>query len=493
MAGAVGLVGCLASLRTPPFGAAGGLYLPFAFSIYSHPGRLIADRADDFFSIHPPGHAILVALGWAVSGPGMVVPHLVNIAAAAVVLWATYRFVTRYADTRAGFCAVAILVAVPVFQAEARNPTPEMLVAALTSLAVLWLAEDRLLGAGLWLAAATVVKETALFVVPVFALWAVWSHFKSRDEQPTARGVMRVVGAVMLPSVAALAVWLVYYEIASDGVISEQGLDAFHDPAGIVLPVGNVVRRGLGRLRQLAWTSALAPALAAAAIAAGPALYRHGRSALSAPWVRPATLAVVPAVSYLGALSLFGVPLARYMVPALAPLVAATVIVLFNFRPAWSVPAAATCAVLGLVLMWSTPSRLAPTDPEGTLAYQHIVGRDQRVVEVVVDAIRDGKAAQATSRIRRDRYSGRSRIVYLAHLERDYLGFVDKPVDFVPLEDARCPYVLITDASRPPGGVLAHVAPRGGPWNERQSRWVSLVQCDATGTAGTTEPGEDGG
>jgi 4-amino-4-deoxy-L-arabinose transferase-like glycosyltransferase len=521
LVGLIGLAGAIWSLHEPQYWDAGGFYVPLAESIYRHGDLILGDGG----LFHTPGHALVIVAGWLATGENTWVPHLVSLLPAVVVLFASFRFVRRHEGGSAGLAVVAVLVSIPVFQSQARIAHPEMLVAACTSLAVLACANERPRSAGGWLAAATVAKLTAIAAAPALALWCVWWCGRAPGELRSRRRMVRVAASVAVPACVVLLVWLAYHTYETHGALfKSQGLTRNANPNDTPITLVYFPRRTLGRVQQLLFQTALGPVVATALGGTAFAWHRL-RASERFPLI---LLGVLPALSYVAMLTFVGLPLPRYIVPALGPLACSLVIMSVGWGSRRLAAGTALTVVLGLALMWRTSASVNHLDlahphntlplivvlsgaaillaaqkrrrpaitagalaalfsffmawhgtrylnPESNLTYRYLLARDQRVAAAV---------ERATSRhpgvdvLTADLPFGG--FPYSAYLGAPYLGWVGRPIQMRAEGTATGPFVLIStpEATRSFAvtEVIADSAPKGGPWAERERRTVSLVE-----------------
>jgi 4-amino-4-deoxy-L-arabinose transferase-like glycosyltransferase len=534
----VGLAGALGSLREPQYWDAGGYYVQLAHDIYHDPTDLVLDSQPGI--PNTPGHAIVIAVGWAVTGENVWMPHLVSLAAAALVLWAAYRLVRRYDnDGFTAVAAVAVLTAVPVFQSQARIAQPETLTAACLMLAMLSLAGRRNLAGSLWLVAATMAKITSIATVPLLAIWAGWWTVRRSRTEVNVREILKVALRVAAPAAAVLVGWLLYHNIVTHGAtFSSGGLDSSGNPAHKDISIDYLLNRGWDRLRQLMVPAALGP-LAVVAIAVGIARWRQ----LSIETRGIVVLGVLPAVSLLPTLTLFGVPLPRYVTPMIAPLVCSLVL-LAAARGRVSLGIGAGLSLLvGMAFMWRTLPWLPPVDltrkklllpsvaivltvtgvlarmrretmataagvltgllllcyvwgttsspgrdpmstpggpdPESNLSYRYLLARDQKVMDVVLREARTDRTLIVTADYKDDF----GQFPYNHDSQFPYLGWVDEAIPFLAPTKVPCRYLLISTPEKAKGHpverVVAVIRPdsAGRKWAPTETREVSIANC----------------
>lgn len=519
LVGVLGLAGAAWSIGEPHYWDAGGFYVPLADSIYRH-GDLILGG-----DIHTPGHALVIVAGWLATGENVWVPHLVSLFPAGVVLWSSLRFVRRHEGGFAGLAVVAVLVSVPVFQSQARIAHPEMLVAACTSLAVLACAKERPGAAGGWLAAGAAAKFTAIAAAPGLALWYVWWSGRLGREPLSRRRKVRVAMTIVAPAGLMLLAWFAYHTYETHGALfnSQHGFTRNANPSDTPMTLMYFPRRTFGRLEQLLFPTALGP-LILTALGGAAFTWQRLRASGRFPFV---VLGVLPVVSYVVLLTFVGLPLPRYIVPALGPLACSLVIMSANWGRQWLATGTALSVALGLTLMWRTSasvdqldlahprnalplivllggvaivltvqrrSRLAITvgalaslvgfltawhgtrelAPESNLTYRYLLVRDQRVAAAVERAAaRDPGVPVVTADLPFGTFP------YSAYLAAPYLGWVGQSIHVEAQRPRAGRFLLVSTPEAiqwfPITEEIAQSAPEGGPWAEREKRVVSMV------------------
>jgi hypothetical protein len=223
-----------------------------------HGGSLYRDAVDR----KPPGLPYLTAaIQWVVGHPSVRAMRLVD----ALALAATAVLVGSLARRRSGEAAalaapllyLAAVAALPARDAQAF--TSETWVALGTIAALWWVDRDRLVAAGLALAGACLMRQTAVLFVPAVAI-AAWPRFRWR-------GVATLVGipaAVALAAAAALGIgdtWFWVVGSGGDGYLGIHGryretAELAQDALGViglaVVPLLVLVPAGLGRWRDTA-------------------------------------------------------------------------------------------------------------------------------------------------------------------------------------------------------------------------------------------------
>ncbi len=433
---ALGLAGVLWSFAEPQYQDALGYYVPYARHIFIDPTDLVFRMMPQIG--HPPLHALAVAAAWWVGAPDLWGPHLVSLLAAIAVLYSLFQFTRLLAGPRAGVASVAVMLAVPLFQSQARIGTPEMLVAAFVAAAVLALARGKTLWAGVWLIGAVLTKETAAVVLPLLALWAVWDQIASNPEEPVRRAAVSALH-VAGPPLAAIAGWVAFHLLAA-GVFLQNAAN----PSGEQLSLDWLLSRANGQIQALTLVNGLLPLLIGGTIA----LVLLARPVLAGRFGRLVVLGLLPIVCYLPLHALVGFPLTRYMLPALPPLVAVLVSLLARKSGWFLVGVAALTVLFGLAMMWRVPGQY--TDPEANLSYQRLVERDQAITSYVVGQARRNPRLVTVVSLLPD-----GGFPYSVEFSKPIGGYVDRAFTVLSRRPAApCTYALVGagDPPRPPPG-----------------------------------------
>ena len=456
----VGLAGALWTIREPHYGDAMGYYVPYAHSVFEHPTRLVAESLPTLG--HPPLQAVLIAAVWSLTGVNTWVPHAAVLGAAVAALTLSWRFVRAEAGPWMATLSTALILSIPVFQSQARVATPEMMVTAWTMASLVALRGHRWSAAGVALGAATMSKETAIVLLPLVVLWAIVvdkPHGSPVDLRRAASITARVAG----PPTLLLMAWIAYHLAMTGGF-----LDGSANPSDEPMTLMYAMERAAARTVEVTLRAALGPLLMVGVGSAAVLLLRRRLPA-------NVVLASLPLLTYLPMVSLFGHSLARYLLPALPPMVCACVVASHKHR-GWLLVAASGTVVLAAAQMWSAPPH--NVDPEGSLAYRNVLHRDIAVVRQVERITRaNHRPFVALTSTYSDGFP------YTHQLGRPYVGYVDRSIAHeVRLDDVGCDAdAVINGGGRTPRRMELRnpevFRPAGDGWSRRYEVIVGEPGC----------------
>jgi 4-amino-4-deoxy-L-arabinose transferase-like glycosyltransferase len=194
-------------LRLPWFWDEAGYYIPAALDFY-HAGRLVPASTQAIG--HTPLVMVYLGLVWHVLGYSVWAGRaaLTLIAAATVV--ALYALARRVAGREAAISSALLLAVSPLFFAQTTLAHLDLAVALFTTLAVLFLIEDRFWAFALAASLAVLSKETAVVLLPV-----AWLYVRQlRGLTDSRSNLLRTCAALAAPLVP-LAAWTLYYHHAT--------------------------------------------------------------------------------------------------------------------------------------------------------------------------------------------------------------------------------------------------------------------------------------
>lgn len=190
-------------------------YLPFWWDSADSVGRAAHDLLTTNFNpplplpagfAHSPLVTMLVALAWKLMGVTRIAAHLTLLPFLGILLTSTYGLAKKIAAPVTAFLATLALASVPIVLHEASQIYFDLPTAALTTLSLLLLTHKKLMLGALALCLAALSKETALLMLPLFALQA-WPLLPTK---PLSKKLLSV-GFIFSPLVAYLAYATVSY------------------------------------------------------------------------------------------------------------------------------------------------------------------------------------------------------------------------------------------------------------------------------------------
>jgi hypothetical protein len=284
-------------LRLPYYWDEAGYFIYAGLDFFRH-GWLVPRTT--LANGHPPLLSVYLALAWWLGGFHPVVTRLAMLAWATALVGGVYRVAEGRAGRRAAAIAAGLTALTPLVFAQATLAQLDLPAAALILWALVWRGRGRRWAAAGLLAAACLMKETALIVPAVLALW------------DGARGRRELLAPPL-----ALAGWYVAFHHATGYWIGNPQYVAYNvGEAAFSLPrIGLALAR---RVWQLGFYDGTGP-LTVLAVAAAWRARRKAAAGGPEPaarhfsWFWPLIGAYVLAHAVVG-----GAVLARYLLPALA-------------------------------------------------------------------------------------------------------------------------------------------------------------------------------
>lgn len=333
-------------LRLPYYWDEAGYYVPAALDCFRH-GWLIPHST--LANGHPPLLSLYLAAVWSILGLHIWATRAAMLVFAAALICGVYALARPRLGRRGALLPALLAALAPLVFAQASLAQLDLPVAAL----VLWALVQRQRGRG-WaeaglLAAACLMKETAVIVPAVLLVY----ELCRRRTAAAAR--------LLLP-LAVLAAWFVFYHAHTGYWFGNPQYFAYNLGQALSLP-----RFGVSLLRR-AWQLTLYDGTGALTLLALAAIgLRRGRGTESRRW--PVSWVLVIAVYVVFHAAVGGAVLARYLLPALALyLIAVSEWLLRLPRAAWW--GAGCAAVLVASWFWNPPY---PFPYEDNLAYVHFV------------------------------------------------------------------------------------------------------------------------
>jgi hypothetical protein len=426
-------------LRLPYFWDEAGYYIPAALDFY-HAGLLIPQ------STLPTGHTPLVtvylALAWHLCGFSPLATRAAMLLMATAAVLSVYALGRRLVGREVAVWGAALLALMPLFFAQSSLAHLDLPAALFTTLAVLFLIEDRLWGFALAASLAVLSKETAVVLLPVAWVYA-WRARRDRrgvalqkdsearhavprtEESSEDRGVfltgkpgvrghasLQVWVALAAPLVP-LAAWAVYYHHATGYWTGNPEYLAYNLHS--TLNPGRIFWTLLRRLYE---------------ILVGGFDWLLAGGALLGVWWRPKSplrasargflwLSAALGVIYVLMLSAVGgAILPRYLLPVFPALILAGVILIWGLPP-WMARGLCAATAAAFIGGWF----INPPYPfpfEDNLAYADFVRLHQDAAKFL--EAQPGQPRILTAWPASD------------ELTRPFLGYVYKPLHVVPVE-----------------------------------------------------------
>jgi hypothetical protein len=487
------LIGLHASLlRLPYYWDEAGYYIPAARDLFA--GSLIPHSTPS--NAHPPLVMAWIALWWKVFGQAVVVTRCAMLLLAAFSLLGFFRLARTVANTAVAAGSTLLVAIYPVFFAQSSLAQIDLPSAGLIFWGLEPYFKNQKSGRAVesetrqfslvhrwpalcWFSLAVLTKETAILVPLALFVWEFVSRFISKKSPSLAGGAeegasggknlaraLRIGGTnvansvLLLIPVIPLAAWYAYHYARTGRVFGNPEFFRYNvqgtlHPLRIFLALLLRTWQAVGYLDLYVLTIACLVAMTFRPIKTA----QGERPRISVP-IQMALLAIV--LAYLLVLSVVGgAVLARYMLPVVPLVILISVSTIWRRLPAWK----AVVAVVGLAfisgLFINPPYGFAPED---NLAYRDYIRLHQRAEAFLLHRYPNGRVLTAWPAS--------------DELTRPYLGYVQKPLQVVRIEDFSAEQLLSAADQRVPFDVALVFSTKYQPhtlldgW-QRWRRWKS--------------------
>ena len=426
-------------LRLPYFWDEAGYYIPAAHDILLHFDFIPRDTLSN---AHPPLVLAYLALVWKLTTYAPAVTRLAMLLVSAFGLLGVYRLAKKVSPTSVALATTLLVAVYPVWFAQSSLAHVDLASDCFTIWAISYFVEEKRRPAVLMFCLAALAKETgiitpcALFAYEFF-WWALRHRRKAIPAWAPVQRPLRDNLALLLPLVP-LALWFAYHYARTGYVFGNPEFFRYNVQAPLQLT--RILLAGLQRLWQVVGHMDMFVLSAATAFALFfPPLKDDGVPREKIPTPNQVTFAIV-ILSHVAAYSVIGgAVLARYMLPAVPKFVLLCVSTLRRRVFGWPVAIGAICAAFVAGWFLPPPYHFAPED---NLAYSDFVAMH----------------AAADKYVERH-YPGATVLTAWPtsdELTKPYLGYVDKPVRVVRIEDfSLSQMVAVRNSTAPYDVVLA--------------------------------------
>lgn len=434
-------------LRLPYFWDEAGYYIPAARDLFA--GSLIPFSTPS--NAHPPLVLAWLALCWKIFGQSLLVTHCAMLLLAAFSILGFFRLARTVANSAVAVSSSVLVAIYPVFFAQSSLAQVDLPAAGLIFWGLKSFFRGKRASCVVWFSLAALAKETAI-LVPValflrYTIASLWSrlylHCHSEpasageesavlvleeDTPQTGTTKSRALRSVAVPWLLTpaipLALWFAYHFIRTGHVFGNPEYFRYNvqetlHPLRIFLALLLRIWQAVGYLDLYVLTLACLAAMMFRPIEDG------GGERLRINWsIQFDFLAIL--IVYLVALSVIGgAGLARYMLPVVPLVILISVSTIWRRLPAWKGVIAVIAAAFVSSLFVNPPYGFSLED---NLAYRDYIRLHQRA-ELFLEQ-RYPNAHVLTAWPASD------------ELTRPYLGYVDKPMQVVKIEDFSAEQIL---------------------------------------------------
>jgi hypothetical protein len=445
-------------LRLPYFWDEAGYFVPAARDFLLS-GSLIPHST--LPNIHPPLLMVYLALCWKLAGFLPIITRLAMLLVAAFALLGVFRLAVHVANRNVAVAATLCITLYPVFFAQSSLAHLDLAAAALT----VWGLDAYLRGRGwrtaAWFSLAALAKETAILAPLALLTWEIICPFLKRNTLCLFPGrSWRRAAQLLLPCVS-LGLWFAYHYWRTGNALGNAEFVRYNlldtlNPLRIAVAAAQRVWQTVGYMNLFLLTAS-----AALAMWFPPLRDETGERQRIAPAVQAAFAVVVAA--YVAALSVIGgAVLARYMLPAVPLVVIVCVSTLWRRIRNWQAAVGIVSLGFALALFVNPPWGFTPED---NLAYRDYV---------VLHQAADGFVSA--------RY-GNARVLTAwpasQELTQTYLGYVDRRVRVLSINDFSLPQVMAAADSRAQFDVALLFSTKYEPPRRLFGDWQAWEQIKA--------------
>jgi len=435
-------------LRLPYFWDEAGYYIPAARDLLA--GSLIPHSTPS--NAHPPLVLAWIALSWKLFGQGALVTRSAMLLLAAFSLLGFFRMARAVTNTPIAACSTFLVAIYPVFFAQSSLAQVDVPAAGLIFWGLEAYFRKRRPISIVWFSLAALAKETAILAPLALGLWEIISTlFGKRDAASIAehisatevghgRPFVGTSGTRALPGLGRratfssgmlliipaipLALWYEYHYLRTGYIFGNPeffryNVQATLHPLRIFLALLLRLWQMIGYLDLYVLTLACVVAMTFAPIKE----HNHERSRIHLS-IQFSFLAI--AIVYVVSLSVIGgAVLARYMLPVVPLMILVCVSTIWRRLPAWKAVIVVVALAFVSALFVNPPYGFSPED---NLAYRDYIRLHQRA-ETFLQA-RYPNARVLTAWPASD------------EMTQPYLGYVQKPMQVVRIEDFSVEQVL---------------------------------------------------
>ena len=469
-------------LSLPYFWDEAGYYIPAARDLFLQ-GRLIPDST--LTNAHPPLLMAWLALAWKMFGYHAVVTRVAMLLVSAFTLTGVYRLAKHVSNPLVATGATIATAVFPVFFAQSSLAHLDLAVAGFTVWGMCAYVAGRGRSTAIWFALAALSKETAILAPLALLAWELLGLVVAKPWFQFRASFSRALW-LLLP-VVPLGLWFAYHYRVTGFVFGNPeflryNLGATLHPVRVLAAFAQRLWQLFGYMNLFALTIVTALAMSRKPLTIGNVPQNgHGNPATQRPRIAipvQMTFAAV-IVAYVLALSVVGgAVLARYLLPAYPLVTIICVSTIWRRLPMWHAFLGVVCLSFVLALLFNPPYHFAPED---NLDYADFVRLHQQGAQYLESHPPGGRVLTAWPAS--------------DELTKPYLGYVQKPVHIVSIEDFSAEQILaardqaelydtaflFSTKYEPGGGFLIRLP----YWRQLQQRYFDYHE-DVSPTAAAT-------
>lgn len=432
-------------LRLPYFWDEAGYYIPAARDLLA--GSLIPHSTPS--NAHPPLVMAWLALAWKVFGQSPLVTRIAMLALAAFSLTGFFRLARSISNQVVASAAAFLVALYPVFFAQSSLAQVDLPAAGLIFWGLEAYFSKRRTGSAIWFSLAALTKETAILVPAGLCAWELFTLVLSRkssegtEPQRTRKETKETAGTVLalVVPLVALAGWYTYHYAHTGFVFGNPeylryNLQGNLTPLRIVLAFLLRMWQAVGYLNLYLLTLAclIAMRYSAQTISAGSKTNEAGARDEFRPRIAipiQIELLTIAAVYVLAMSVLGGALLARYMLPIVPLVILICVSTIWRRLRFWKAVLAIIAVSFVAALLINPPYGFSPEDNLAYADYIRLHQGAERFIETEYPHARVLTAWPASD-----------------ELSRPYLGYVQKPMKVVRIEDFTAEHLMAASDAR---------------------------------------------
>ena len=413
-------------LHLPYFWDEAGHYIPAAYDIYKDAAFIPHSTLSN---AHPPLVMAYLALTWKIFGYSPMVTRCAMLLVSAFGLLGVYRLANDVSNKKIAIASVICVALYPVWFAQSSLALVDLAAAAF----IIWGLWDylrrRALTTATFFTLAALAKETAIIVPLAILLWELVQRFTQRRSSRASEGerASRDLHFALVIPLLPLILWFLYHHdrtgyFFGNPEFFRYNISATLDPSRIFFAALRRFWQLVGHMNLYALTIAMVAAMFLPALRDRVGKEEIERERIAIP-TQLLFLVVIVAhwvvFSFIG-----GAVLARYMLPAIPLVIIIAVSTLHRRVRYWPVVVALVCAMFVAALFVNPPYTFAPEDNLAYADYVKVHQHADSYVEAKYPHSRVLTAWTATD-----------------ELSKPFLGYVTKPIAVTSIEDFSFPQI----------------------------------------------------
>lgn len=440
-------------LRLPYFWDEAGYYIPAARDLFLS-GTLIPHSTPS--NAHPPVIMAYLSACWKIAGYSLVTTRVAMLVIAAVSLTGLVRLAEVVANREVAIATALCTAIYPVFFVQSSLAQVDLAAAGFTFWGLHAYIQNRPWAIGFWMSLAALTKETAILAPLALVAWELLSVCLNSARWPQTGNGSKNRGqrllALIVPFII-LAAWYGYHYRVTGYLLGNPEYFRYNvqstlNPLRALIALGLRLWQTFGYLHL--WILSAAMALAMYRPALKDLHELRKRIAIPTQLVFLAVgLVYVVFMSIVG-----GAALARYMLPVVPLVILTAVSTLWRRVQRWVAILAMVIASFAASLFWPPPYGFSLED---NLAYRDYIVMHQRAAQFLEKRFPSSRVLTAWPAS--DEFS------------RSYLGYVDRPLQVVRVEDFSAEQVMAAADERRRYDVAFVFSTKFQPSHPLFARW----------------------